>query len=131
MDKKLEKKLMDEFPFMEFKSLYTGEKTGVPVSCSCSDGWYKLIHDLCKEIEELYKKNNRDSDEIIVQQVKEKYGGLRFYCTNYIDGVKDIVSKYEDLSCETCEICGREGHSVCLHGWYMTLCDSCEKKDKI
>lgn len=46
--------------------------------CEIDDGWYSLLNSLCEEIMQLYNRNACQPD-IVVDQVKEKFGGLRFY----------------------------------------------------
>jgi hypothetical protein len=41
-----------------------------------NDGWYDLIYELCNDLENIGKEEKID---ILVLQVKEKFGGLRFY----------------------------------------------------
>ena len=89
--------------------------------CSVGDGWLQLLHDC---IEELIAAG---WDKCITQ-IKEKFGGLRFYINGGSDEVHDIISKYEKLSFETCEVCGKHGElrKDCGWkggGWYKTMCD--------
>lgn len=123
MREELEQKLMDEFPFMEAKNVWTDRKLGFPMGCECEDGWFDLIYNCCKEIDELYKQRNKDSSEIKIYQIKEKYGALCIYLGNYIDGVSEIVNKYEDESVNICEICGQRGKVKINGSWLKTLCD--------
>ena len=83
-----------------------------------SDGWYDLIYNLCKEIDIERKKNKIIID---VTQVKEKFGGLRFYCTGNT-AIFNLVRKAEDLSFKTCEVCGRKGKHRDIGRWLQTLC---------
>jgi hypothetical protein len=83
--------------------------------CSVNDGWLQLLHDL---IEELIATG---WDKHILQ-IKEKYGGLRFYTLALTDEQYKIVEKYEDLSYLTCEVCGKPGETR-GGGWIVTLCD--------
>lgn len=46
--------------------------------CECSDGWYDIIHDCCKQIEERYAQADKKID-FEPAQIKEKWGTLRFY----------------------------------------------------
>jgi hypothetical protein len=57
-------------------------------------------------------------------QVKEKYGGLRFYMTSATDEMYDLISEAEHKSEEICEVCGNEGRPS-GEGWITTLCNSC------
>lgn len=59
-------------------------------------------------------------------QVKEKFGGLRFYMEGSTDEIDKIIRKAESKCWETCEICGTE-EDVALRtgGWMRTLCLEC------
>lgn len=61
--------------------------------------------------------------QVVALQVKEKYGGLRFYYTGGDDVIEGMVSLAETLSFRTCEICGSPGKPR-RDGWVRTLCDS-------
>lgn len=122
MDQNLEDKIMSQFPWFEAKTIW-GENLGCGMGCDCDDGWYNLIHDFCKELDDFYKTKNKNINKIKIYQIKEKYGTLRIYLGNYIDGVDDIVAKYEDLSGEICEMCGNIGDISISGSWYKTLCE--------
>ncbi|GAG52536.1 unnamed protein product, partial [marine sediment metagenome] len=103
-------------------------------------GWYNLLEDLCKQLDTLTKLTGV---KVKAMQVKEKYGGLRFYhqedasdkteisddeladCFNIID---NLVSHAEYISEHTCEDCSKHGKNRDRNGWYTTLCDDCVKK---
>jgi hypothetical protein len=59
-----------------------------------------------------------------VQQVKEKFGTLRYYCSGN-DAINNFVNLAGRLSSVTCEVCGRAGELRNKHGWYSTQCDRC------
>ena len=80
-------------------------------------GWKTLI-DECYDIIAPYP-------EIIVVQIKEKFGGLRFY-TDYInEDVDDKINEVENRSFKICEDCGNPASENMLKygGWYLALCD--------
>jgi len=60
---------------------------------------------------------------ITASQVKEKFGGLRFYTNGYTDVIGAMISIAESMSYRTCEVCGNPGRSN-NHGWISTLCDT-------
>lgn len=106
-------------PFME------AVKTSVmPFGFECGDGWFPLILKLCEDLEPLV--DNRFE----VTQVKEKYGGLRFYYYGIAKDPSDnerivsIVAAAEEKSYETCEICGRKAKQR-GRGWISTECWRC------
>lgn len=57
-------------------------------------------------------------------QVKEKFGGLRFYMTAETDEMHEHISKAMELSSVTCETCGAPGEYRGDLGWVQTLCES-------
>lgn len=79
-------------------------------------GWYPLIKDLISDLMDL----GWDKQTC---QVKEKFGGLRFYINSASDEVHKRIGKAEDLSYKTCEDCGEKGELRTNIGWYTTLCD--------
>lgn len=102
----------------------------------CDSGWYSIIEDLSSELNEAAKQYAHGS--ITVVQIKEKFGGLRYY-VNYIDGlpqedifeIEQIICKYENLSHKTCQRCGEQGE-ICARTayWVSTLCKKCAKELK-
>jgi hypothetical protein len=62
-------------------------------------------------------------------QVKEKYGGLRFYLTHGTPEMYAIVGKAESQSLMTCETCGKPGKRRGRE-WLYTRCNSCWKKEQ-
>lgn len=102
--------------------LYQGHKWPITQNLmafgfECGDGWFKLIDQLSADITILDKKEGTTT---IATQVKEKYGGLRFYVQGGTDAIEDAIDKAEDESLKTCEWCGEPG------------CDKCweDKKEK-
>lgn len=99
------------------------------------DGWFDIIDTLCHTIQhhldwkrgldEFKSLSEEEWDEChqtVAVQVKEKWGGLRFYvsnCDGYIDGA---IALAESLSLRTCEQCGAPGRPR-GGGWVRTLCD--------
>lgn len=60
--------------------------------------------------------------QVTATQVKEKYGGLRFYYNGGDDYVSAVVDMAEVMSDRTCEVCGAPGKPN-SHGWIVTRCD--------
>lgn len=89
----------------------------------CGDGWFDILVDLCEELESLVVEHNSKTPFEVIQ-VKEKFGGLRFYTTWGTNKIWDAISKAESLSLETCEVCGKPGKPN-GEGWITTLCDEC------
>jgi hypothetical protein len=80
------------------------------------EGWYNLVRDLNVVLSVI------DPDYKIVQ-MKEKFGGLRFYVDSNIERkLWNIITEYESKSFTICEICGDVGKPR-NSGWVKTLCD--------
>ena len=58
---------------------------------------------------------------VVVEQVKEKFGTLRFYYRGGDDVVDGMVRMAEAMSAVTCEECGSPG-STGGYGWISSLC---------
>ncbi|MEK6828904.1 MAG: hypothetical protein AABY15_02175 [Nanoarchaeota archaeon] len=84
-------------------------------SFSVNEGWYGLLKNLIDEL--IAAGWNKQ-----ICQVKEKFGGLRFYTNGMTEECFKIVAKYERLSYDTCEVCGGKGE-LRQGGWITTLCD--------
>lgn len=91
-------------------------------SLFASPGWEDLIMKLIKDI--VKKGWNKE-----ICQVKEKYGGLRFYINGASDEVHDLINKAEDDSYEVCEWCGSKDNVTQTSGWVTTLCEKCMIKN--
>lgn len=59
---------------------------------------------------------------IKVEQIKEKFGGLRFYYQGGNDEISGMVRMSEIWAGRTCETCGNKGERR-SGGWIRTLCD--------
>ena len=116
--------LVVEFPFLR---VYGQESCHGVTSTMLDDmpqGWRIAFgRKLCEELkEELVKNNALDSYE--VEQIKEKFGGLRWYDNCHLPGVQVIIAKYEVLSEKTCIVCGKPAKWM-SKGWISPYCDDC------
>lgn len=95
MRDELQNKLAEEFPFMRRqKSLQEQRSNGRihdlygAFGCSVGDGWYEVLYGLCSDITNAYKNAELPVD-IVVDQIKEKFGSLRFYY--HIEGREQAI----------------------------------------
>ena len=118
-------KLMEErFPKM-FTEPYGGFAVG--------EGWWPILTNLCANIQHHLNWKNKTSEvvaQVTVNQIKEKFGGLRFYYSGGDDEISGMVSMAESWAGHSCETCGapgtrREG------GWIKTLCDTHETERQL
>ena len=97
-----------------------------PFYFECGDGWSDLLHKLCADIDTECTKFGLTNDEWTqATQIKEKFGGLRFYVTSCGDSIHDLIEAAEEKSLVTCEGCGLPGKKR-RGGLIRTLCDTCE-----
>jgi len=70
-----------------------------------------------------YRKEPDAVPQVLVTQVKEKFGTLRFYYYGGDEKIDGMVRMAESMSALTCEECGAPGKSR-SGGWVRTLCDT-------
>lgn len=87
----------------------------------CGSGWYELIDNLCSDLEEI-------DPEVKAHQVKEKFGGLRFYTGGTTEEALDRIQQAANESTKTCEYCGAPCSRDNSGGWIRTLCDPCARQ---
>lgn len=87
------------------------------------EGWNGIIKEL---IEDLIKLGWNKQ----VCQVKEKFGGLRFYINDGSNEIHNRITDAEKKSYEVCEKCGNLGKLRNDIGWYLTLCEDHYKQVK-
>jgi hypothetical protein len=81
-----------------------------------NDWSMKAYGEPCEKYKDYYPVN--------LEQVKEKFGGLRFYYNGGDDHVAGLVDMAEEMSYKICEQCGNAGKPN-KGGWIITLCDKC------
>lgn len=93
------------------------------------DGWCELIETLCARLNTILEEEPGAS--MSVKQVKEKFGGLRFYYDLYgaSDEIADSIRQAVDLagaaSEHICERCGCPSRVEANAGWLSSLCPAC------
>ena len=114
--------LVKRYPFLKPCQNYYYESTwldGMPI------GWRKAFGlQICREIQEVIDRDHITNYSI--SQVKEKFGGLRWYDSGGNQAIRDIIRKYEVISAQTCMICGRPAEYVTT-GWKGCYCGKCIK----
>ena len=76
-----------------------------------------------EQIDEAKAKLDEETLKVpVAVQVKEKFGGLRFYVQAATDKHYNFISFAESMSYRTCESCGADGKTY-TDGWHRTLCD--------
>ncbi len=97
------------------------------VSLDCGPGWYRILASLDEELSYL-------CPDYEIQQIKEKFGTLRWYASYPLDHIKtkdhdivyeiisSLVSYAEAQTSWTCEVCGNQG-KLRAGAWVRCLCD--------
>lgn len=78
-------------------------------------GWTKLVTKLCEDL-------FADGWDGRLLQIKEKFGGLRFYISAESENAYALIDAAERESDRTCDVCGAPGHQT-GRGWIVTRCD--------
>lgn len=123
MNEQNTQKLFQDFPTF-FRPEKGPQQTLMCFGFECDDGWFNLIYKLCEDIRDL---NPPEGFEVI--QVKEKFGGLRFYADNTTKEIYDRINEAEAKSEVTCESCGADNPDgiQSYRGWYSSFCLTCAK----
>lgn len=141
MKKELQDKLYKKYPKIFVQKDLSMTQTAMCWGLSCNDGWYRILDILCSQLQFNTDKNNYPQVE--ATQVKEKYGGLRFYYTilhsdkenkwreRHCGEIDGMISFAEYLSEDTCEDCGTMENVSQTKGWITTLCKKCMTKEKV
>lgn len=128
-------RMHEKFPKM-FANPYGGFAVG--------QGWWDIIESLCAQIDGYtkWKNNTREArlvdnphnsiipdavPQVTVNQIKEKFGGLRFYYSGGDDTIDGMVRMAESWASHSCETCGNKGLRR-GGGWIRTLCDKHEEE---
>lgn len=127
MKNELQKQLFQKYPLIFRQKDLPITQTCMSWGIECSDGWFNLIDKLCENIQKYCDKEEFQTE---ATQVKEKYGGLRFYICYGDDRIYDLINKAEKESYNTCENCGSMDNVTQTVGWIVTLCSKCMIKYK-
>lgn len=110
------KQMEERFPKM-FANPYGG--------FCCGEGWWPILEKLCSNIQSHIDWKNKQAKvipQVTVAQIKEKFGGLRFYYDGGDDHIKGMVRMAEAWADATCEDCGAPATKQ-TSGWIKTVCD--------
>ncbi|HUN00781.1 MAG TPA: hypothetical protein PLI96_09930 [Halothiobacillus sp.] len=122
MREELDNRLCADFPHL-FVRRHVADSRMNAGFC-CGDGWYTLIHGLCRSLQ--HRIDHHGEPQLHVIQVKEKLGQLRFYVDcpegEITNAQHAVIEMAELLSGATCEECGCPGRRVSNGGWLSVRC---------
>lgn len=108
---------------------------GNPGGCNwygVPNGWLPIIDKLCGCIQEYTDNTTRYTkdgpvkpEQVTCVQMKEKFGGLRFYTNGHNDEVEGMLRMAEYMCDNTCQDCGSENDLGQTSGWISILCRNC------
>lgn len=94
-------RLAKRFNFMNPK--FGALKFGYGCPKGSPRNWFNLVWVLCEKIEKELQGNPKAEKNFLVLQVKEKFGGLRFYVR---DGTKTIIKLIREAEAKSLKLSG-------------------------
>jgi hypothetical protein len=121
MKRELDEYLCKTYPKMMVNRDKPMTETAMCWGFSCGDGWFPILNQLMGNIQSHIDWKNGECPQVTLDQVKEKFGTLRFYYTGGDDYIRGLVSMAESMSGITCEKCGKPGTRT-GGSWIKTAC---------
>ena len=130
MKLELDQLLCEKYPKMMVNRNKNMQETCMCWGFECGDGWFNILDQLMGNIQHHIDWKNRKEEvvaQVTLDQVKEKFGTLRFYYSGGDDAIDGMVRMAESMSGVTCEECSAPAQT---HGpgWIRTICEPCETK---
>jgi hypothetical protein len=132
------KQELDELLCKKYPKMMVNRDKPMMETCMCwgfevGDGWFPILDQLMGNIQHHIDWRNKKSEvvpQVTLDQVKEKFGTLRFYYTGGDDEISGMVRMAESMSGVMCEECSApaETHGP---GWIRTICKPCEEAREV
>ena len=140
----------DKFMCQKFPELFQDRNKPMSETCMCwgfdtGEGWNQILYDLCEKLDFIRSQTGIIT---VFDQIKEKFGGGRFYYHIEYDDkfpcklqdhireiwcnfISEAVDKAERESECTCGICGEQyfHDKISVGGWVYDTCKDCMLKD--
>ena len=124
MKKKTQKEIFNNYPKIFRQHTLPPSQTAMVWGLECGEGWMNLIDTLCHDIQTYIDENH--TEQIEATQVKQKFGGLRFYYRPYNKIIDELIHKASEDSFDTCENCGDiKDVQLSKKGWITPMCKMC------
>jgi hypothetical protein len=133
MKQELDKLLCEKYPKMMVNRNKDMKETCMCWGFECGDGWFNILDQLMGNIQHHIDWKNKKEEiipQVTLDQIKEKFGTLRFYYTGGDDVIGGMVRMAESMSGVTCEGCGNVGERR-GGGWVHTYCTPCEEQREL
>jgi len=92
---------------------------------SVGNGWFPLINDLSSKLEKMILKLPENKQKYYkATQIKQKWGGLRYYMNDRTAEMRIVMEDAERESWITCEVCGKPGklNQQVMGKWVTVSC---------
>ena len=99
---------------------------GWPNWFDIGDGWLSIVDEALTTIKQ---KMTEGMPKVEINQIKEKFGGLRIYFDGGNDETGEIIEKAVKKANNTCDTCGTTENVGYTTGWIATICEDCAKKE--
>jgi len=96
-------------------------------SCDIGSGWYSIIVNLSKQLDNYVKALNMK--DFFIGQIKDKFGGLRIAVSHGDNEIYEMIEAAEKEANKTCCNCGSQS-KVKNRFMNITLCSACFKKQQ-
>jgi hypothetical protein len=95
-------------------------------------GWLDIVDELCGAMQnyiDSYTRYTKEGptkpEQVTCIQMKEKFGGLRFYTNGHNDFIEGMIMMAEYKCSNTCQDCGSKEDIGMTSGWISVFCRSC------
>lgn len=114
-----------DYKWLRERNMYTGQIEKCNPEIDFPIGWWDAFGEMMmSELDTVIKQENLE-DKFCVLQIKEKFGGLRFYYTPSNPHIDEVINKYEQLSTHVCIQCGRPDVPMLRLSWVSPYCKHC------
>lgn len=136
VDKEAMRQELDDLLCQRYPELFRDRhgdraETGMCWGFACGDGWFGIIDGLCAELSNQVRVGRMPA--VVVSQVKEKSGHLRFGIRGgFLRGgnaeTHRLIELAQQQALHTCEECGQPGELL-DGGKSVVLCPACANQD--
>jgi len=125
MSPKLDKELCEKYPLIMAERHLGAMQTAMCWGFEHNDGWFHILNSAMHLVQshiDIEKRRGNEIEQVVFEQVKEKFGFLNIYHRGGDDYTNGVLRMAEEVSRHTCEECGDIGYAS-DKGWIRTLCD--------
>lgn len=122
MKEELDKALVKDFPNLFIERNGSIQKSCMPFGFEVGDGWEPIIREASKKLEAIIVAMPEEKrKDYYAFQVKQKFGGLRFYLSTGTEEMYKVTGEVEAKSMKLCEECGEPG-AIAGTTWLTCYC---------